>query len=416
LDPLPDWPDFNAIPADQYPGHRDALVHAYRAVRAHSRNLSRRFSESEQQIQSMPDASPTKWHLAHTTWFFETFILILQNFSSDFKWFDRHFCYLFNSYYNAIGEQFPRPRRGLISQPDLKDVLIYRERIDEHMMQLLEVCDEDLFTNLSPALVLGLNHEQQHQELILTDIKHALYQSAHEDQRFVAAQNITELNRLKWIENSGGRSGMGYSGEGFCFDNELAVHEVLLPPFQISDHPVTSGEWLEFIGDDGYQQPLLWLSDGWQWKQQNQVQAPLYWRRIDRVWCSFTLDGWRAINPNDAVVHISYYEADAFAQWYGARLPRESEWEFAIAGQNGDSPADPGACWEWTQSAYSAYPGFKPTPGAAGEYNGKFMVNQMVLRGSSPATAMHHSRASYRNFFYPQARWQFSGMRLAEDF
>ncbi|HKJ18327.1 MAG TPA: ergothioneine biosynthesis protein EgtB [Xanthomonadales bacterium] len=406
------WPDFNVIPTEQYAGHRQELLQAFQAVRAHSRKLTHPFSETEHQIQSMPDASPAKWHLAHTTWFFETFIL--QHFKPDFVWFDKHFCYLFNSYYNAIGKQYPRPERGLMTNPDLEGVWNYRNAVDHEMVRLITTCDDRQFEQLAPTLVLGLNHEQQHQELIVTDIKHGLYQSAPDNCFTKSKAENTTGDHSGWLSHEGGLVSIGYAGHGFCFDNELAVHQVHLTPFKISKHLVTAGQWLEFMEDGGYQAPLLWLSDGWQWLQEQNIDAPQYWRIIDGERCRFTINGWVEVNPDDPVRHISYYEADAFAQWAGVRLPRESEWEAVFTDQS-ESLEGPGQCWEWTQSAYSAYPGFKPTPGDAGEYNGKFMVNQMVLRGSSPATPNFHSRPSYRNFFYPGARWQYSGLRLAKD-
>ncbi len=486
------WPDFNAIPTDRYLAKRATLAEAFRAVRAHSRHLTSWHSEAEHQLQSMPDASPAKWHLAHTTWFFETFVL--KPFKPGFEWFDAHYCYLFNSYYNAIGSQYPRPKRGLISHPDLAGVWDYRGHVDGDMERLLEKSDDEAFAKIAPILVLGLNHEQQHQELIRTDSKHGLYQSAITigDQRKngptdpgLPAESATGGRKengpmasgrpansgsghfysdpkIEWLRFEGDKAEIGYPGEGFCFDNELARHAVLLRPFGISSRLATAGEWLAFMEDGGYENPLLWLSDGWFWRRDNDVTAPLYWREIDGQWHRFCWSGagersrdaspggsesggeaverdsaanfgcdaspgtvgaaprrdpvaaWTPIDPAEPVRHVSYYEADAFAEWRGARLPREAEWE-AFVTHNDNALHDRGMAWEWTQSAYSAYPGFKPTPGLAGEYNGKFMVNQMVLRGASPATSPFHSRPSYRNFFYPDARWQYTGVRLARD-
>ena len=407
--PEPDrWPDFNAIPLSQYPQHRHDLLDAYRGVRAHTLAIAGRFSEAQQQIQSMPDASPTKWHLAHTTWFFETFIL--QRFSAGYAWINERYCYLFNSYYNAVGPQFPRPERGLIERPDLSAVHQYRDAVDQRMLDLLATCDDGMFEKLAPLLVLGLNHEQQHQELIRTDIKHGLFQ-ANSEPVDLSVQPESQTSADRWSEFEKNVAPIGYGGKGFCFDNELARHEVMLPAFRVADSPVSCGEWLAFMNDGGYQKPLLWLSDGWQWKNEQAVEAPLYWKRMENDWYRFTVDGWLAIDANEPVRHISYYEADAFAAWKGARLPREQELEWYYQERDGL----PDQAWEWTQSAYSAYPGFRPRADEAGEYNGKFMVNQMVLRGSSPATAAFHSRPTYRNFFYPHARWQFSGLRLATD-
>jgi len=434
-DSIAPWPDFNAIPTDDYVERREVLLSAYRAVREHSRELTIRFREAEQQIQSMPDASPTKWHLAHTTWFFETFLL--KPFQTGFEWVNEHYCYLFNSYYNAIGSQYPRPKRGLITDPDLAGVWVYRAQIDNKMGRLLESCDDGVFATLAPVLVLGLNHEQQHQELIFTDIKHALFQCGKMGSEPFLQQKITTSEEYRgekgsdpissgWLEFPGGMDEVGFSGDGFCFDNELARHEVLLPLFRISASLVSIGEWLEFMEDGGYNKPLLWLSDGWHWKETNEIEAPLYWRKFDEGWHRFNVRcrsdapaatncAWTPIDNSEPVCHISYYEADAFATWRGARLPRETEWEACASRADGAAFSDHGKCWEWTQSAYSAYPGFRPTEGMAGEYNGKFMVSQMVLRGESAVTSAFHSRPSYRNFFYPHARWQYSGLRLARD-
>lgn len=411
-DPSNTWPDFNAIPTDQYGSLRDQLRDAYLAVRNHTFEISNRFSEAEQQIQSMPDASPTKWHLAHTTWFFETFIL--SRHQPGFTWFNERYCYLFNSYYNAVGAQYPRHRRGLITNPDLAGVKEYRRAVDAQMRVLLEEADSREFDAFAHLLLLGLNHEQQHQELIATDITHALYQAAGDPETTLAAipgqSSVDQRHGETWQEHEGGRARIGYGGEGFCFDNELARHDVLVNPFRISDGLVTAGQWLAFMEDYGYNRPLLWLSDGWQWKNEQGIEAPLYWRKAADGWFEFSMDGWKPVDPMAPVSHISYYEADAFAQWRGARLPRESEWECSV-----DGFTDAWQCWEWTQSAYSAYPGFRPWRGDAGEYNGKFMVNQMVLRGGSCFTPAHHTRPSYRNFFPPSARWQRSGLRLARE-
>lgn len=372
----------------------------------------------------MTEASPVKWHLAHTSWFFETFILCAHQ--PGFSWYDERFRYLFNSYYNAVGRQYPRARRGLISQPSLDRVHDYRDSIDERMSALLSACGETSFQDLAPLLVLGLNHEQQHQELIATDIRHALLSEAEMGAGDAAPAVAGSAQDTRWIQFGECRTVIGHRGGGFCFDNELAAHEVLLPDFELASHPVSNAEWAAFIEDGGYRHPLIWLSDGWAWKEENSIEAPLYWRKTPAGWARATLRGVRAIEPAEPVRHVSYYEADAYSAWAGARLPRETEWEHAArecgwrtngAGADcGESElARLGRNWEWTQSAYLAYPGFRALSGMAGEYNGKFMVNQMVLRGASSATPPLQSRASYRNFFHPGARWQYTGLRLARD-
>lgn len=431
---------FNEWPTLDYLAHRQALINAFCAVRERSEQISLPFSSEDQQLQSMPDASPVKWHLAHCSWFFETFIL--AEFAPRFKWFDENFRYLFNSYYNVIGTQYPRPRRGLMSRPGLKRVMRYREHVTRCMLDLMQDCDNGLFEKLSASLVLGLNHEQQHQELIATDISHALLHQESKASPWAAGPPIPVPSgknpsvKTHWLDFAGGEAITGYQGPGFCFDNELKAHDVRLLPFQLASRTVRNAEWIEFIDAGGYDNPMHWLADGWTWKCQNAIRSPLYWYRENESWYRRTLGGVQAVPGNDPVTHVNYYEADAFASWRKARLPRENEWEFAVRlsgwetnGVNGITPAADErsrlpensvllslACnWEWTQSAYCAYPGFKASAGNASEYNGKFMVNQIVLRGASEATAPFHSRPSYRNFFYPDARWQFSSLRLARD-
>jgi ergothioneine biosynthesis protein EgtB len=399
------------------------LGQQYRAVRRHTMALTRPLGIEDQAIQSMPDASPTKWHLAHTTWFFETFILAASN--PQHRWFEEGFQVLFNSYYNGIGEQHQRARRGMLSRPELARVHKYREWVDERLLDLVENCDQEVLARISPLLILGINHEQQHQELLITDIKHSLYQNPLQPAyRACEAQAASPITR-NWQPHEGGRLAIGHSGDDFCFDNELPQHEVLLQPFEIADTVVSNGEWLEFMADGAYTDPLLWLSEGWAWCQAEAVASPLYWSLQEDGWMQYRLCGPGPVDPHQPVCHISYYEADAYSRWAGFRLPTEAEWETSAETRGFQTQAhvdlsqDPGgefSCtWEWTASAYLPYPGFRAAPGAVGEYNGKFMINQMVLRGASAATAAGHSRPTYRNFFPPQARWQYTGLRLARD-
>jgi ergothioneine biosynthesis protein EgtB len=378
-----------------------ALAQTYAQVRAHSRALAAPLSAEDCAIQSMPDASPVKWHLAHTSWFFETVILSQR---PGYKPFDPRFAFLFNSYYEALGPRHPRPRRGLLTRPSLEDVYAYRAHVDAAMA---EACDDPAFHD---AITLGLHHEQQHQELLLTDIKHAFFSNpllpAYSD-RAPAAQAASAQDG---ISIPGGVSLIGHDGSGFAFDNETPRHQVLLRPFRIAARPVSNGEYRAFIEDGGYRRPEFWLSDGWARVQDEHWEAPLYWLKDDDGTESvFTLSGVRPLDPHAPVEHVSFFEASAYAAWAKARLPTEFEWETASA------LIDHGQVWEWTRSAYDPYPGFKPFAGVAAEYNGKFMVGQIVLRGGSVATPPGHIRATYRNFFPPHARWQFSGIRLAED-
>jgi len=400
----------NDLSPSRYVQHRDELVRAFRDVRQRTLTLTAPLSAEDMQLQSMPDASPGKWHLAHTTWFFEAFIL--QQHLPGFAWHEPAYARLYNSYYNAMGEQYPRPARGLLSRPSLDEVRHYRHAVEEAMAELLGTCADRVLAAIAPLLVLGINHEQQHQELILTDIKHAMYRNPTYPALFErpAAAGAGEL---RWLAVEGGVSHAGFDGGGFCFDNELPRHPVLLTDFHIANRPVNNAEWLEFMNDGAYREPLLWLSDGWSWRQENHVSAPLYWLRRDGDWQQFTLAGLQPLDLAAPVTHVSYYEADAYARWSGQRLPTEFEWEHAARSLGSPGPGADGAhCWEWTASPYMAYPGFRPASGNVGEYNGKFMINQMVLRGASRATAHGHSRPSYRNFFYPDARWQYSGLRL----
>jgi ergothioneine biosynthesis protein EgtB len=418
---------------------RRRLASRYPAVRGLTEELAAPLSPEDQTVQSMADVSPTKWHRGHTSWFFETFLL-----QSELAGYTLHhpaFTYIFNSYYETVGARHPRAERGVISRPGVAEVAAYRHHVDAAMARLLEF--EQPPATL--ALVeLGLNHEQQHQELLLMDIKHVLSRNPLQPSyRPDAAPPPSLAGKTRWTEHRGGTFEVGHDGEGFGFDNEFPRHPVHLTPFALADQPVTCGEWLAFMEDDGYGRPELWLADGWALVQQEGWEAPLYWSRPGPVerggsrghasgWRIFTLGGDRAVDPAEPVCHVSYHEADAFAHWTGDRLPTESEWEVAATDQPPGTtlldlsslhPALPrdggpqffGDVWEWTSSAYCPYPGFRAAPGAVGEYNGKFMVNQYVLRGGSCATPADHIRATYRNFFPASARWAFSGVRLARD-
>jgi ergothioneine biosynthesis protein EgtB len=402
------------------------LREKYEQVRSTTQQLTQSFSPEDLMLQSMPDCSPAKWHLAHTTWFFETFIL-----SSSFpgyKAFNPRFKQLFNSYYKQLGSHPYRGSRGLMSRPSLDEVIAYRAHVDESMLRYLETSDE----RTASLIELGLNHEQQHQELIVTDMKHALWSMPLRPDRISRPRAVSSSAPLSWIAFDGGIHEIGYGGESFAFDNEGPRHAVLLQPFRLASRLVTNAEYLEFMNDGGYRRPELWLSDGWDTVNAQGWKSPLYWEQEDGNWVEFTFHGSREIDPAAPVCHVSYYEADAFAQWSKARLPREEEWEVASAkaGRGGaflessklhPQPASGeslqqmfGDVWEWTGSPYVAYPGFERAAGAIGEYNGKFMCNQFVLRGGSCATPESHIRATYRNFFPPHARWQFMGIRLAK--
>jgi ergothioneine biosynthesis protein EgtB len=382
---------------------------AFLAVRSETERRAAPLSPEDQVVQSMPDTSPAKWHRAHVTWFFEQFLL--RPFVPSYRPFDERFAYLFNSYYVAAGPRYARPQRGLITRPGVAETTGYRVHVDAAVVELIETTQEP--ERVFAILEIGLNHEQQHQELMLTDILHAFSQNP---------THPTYDPHWRWPHGKRANSHagglvagihtIGHGGPTFSFDNEHPAHQVLLPPVRVSPALVTNGEWLEFMADRGYATPGLWLSDGWATVEAQAWDAPGYWQHVDGAWFSMTLGGLRAIDPALPVCHISYYEADAFARWAGKDLPSEAEWEVAAKAEALDDAF--GAVWQWTRSAYSPYPGYRPEPGALGEYNGKFMINQMVLRGSSLATPDGHSRKTYRNFFYPSARWQFSGLRLAE--
>jgi ergothioneine biosynthesis protein EgtB len=391
-------------------------------------------SAEDQTVQAMPDASPAKWHRAHTTWFFET--LVLEAGLTGYRHFDGHFRELFNSYYNSIGAQHARPERGLITRPGVAETTAYRAHVDEAMARLLAAGVDEA---LADIVEVGLHHEQQHQELLATDFKYLLSRNplapAWLEHPSHGPDSITAPPRT-WLAHEGGVVEVGHDGNGFAYDNETPRHRALLEPFLLASRPVTNEEYLAFMADGGYEDPTLWLSDGWSAVQANAWRAPLYWQSTDDGWTTFTTSGTRPLAPDEPVVHVSLYEADAYARWADARLPSEEEWEVMAvdAPRNGTfqedgglhprpAPAAPagrptqmlGDVWEWTRSAYSAYPGYRPPAGALGEYNSKFMCNQMVLRGGSCATPADHIRASYRNFFPPPARWQFTGVRLARD-
>jgi ergothioneine biosynthesis protein EgtB len=398
------------------PSMRDSWMHAYRSVRAETERRAARLSAEDQVVQSMPDASPIKWHRAHTTWFFEQFVLAPH--VADYHSFDERFAYLFNSYYVAAGARHARPKRGLVTRPDCEEVARYRAHVDGAMQSLLQSSsggarDGGALDDVIGVLAVGLNHEQQHQELMLTDILHAFSVNPT-----APAYDAS----FRWPLRAAGAGGfcglpegihtVGHQGHDFCFDNETPAHRTLVGPVRLARALVRNGEWLAFMGDGGYARPELWLSDGWATVCAEGWTAPGHWREIDGSWHAFTLGGLRAVEEDLPVYHVSYYEADAFARWCGKHLPSEAEWE--VAARAGELEDAFGVVWQWTRSAYSPYPGYRPMAGALGEYNGKFMVNQMVLRGSSLATPAGHARASYRNFFPPAARWQFSGLRLAD--
>lgn len=405
-----------------------ALRDKFREVRAASLALAAPLSAEDQCIQSMPDASPTKWHLAHTTWFFET--VLLQPHAAGYRPFDVRFHYLFNSYYEALGPRHPRPQRGLLTRPSMDEVHAYRAHVDEAVLALLDGGDgERGWAAIEPIVTLGLHHEQQHQELLLTDILHALSCNpllpAYRPAAGPALRLAAVPPAMRWLPQPGGMVQVGHGGaqQGFAFDNETPRHTALLQPYAMADRLVSCGDYAQFIADGGYQRPELWLSDGWAAVQAQGWRQPAYWLAADDPrletqpkqggWQVFGLHGVRPMEADAPVSQLSFYEAAAYAEWAGARLPTEFEWEAAF-----DAPGISqmtGHVWQWTRSSYDPYPGFRPMPGIAAEYNGKFMVGQLVLRGGSVATPPGHTRPSYRNFFPPAARWQFSGLRLAKD-
>ena len=398
---------FPPPPVTARPVDRAAWIAAYRHVRSETERRAAPLSAEDQQVQSMADASPTKWHRAPVTWFFEQ--VLLREHLPGYAIYDERLHYLFNSYYVAAGPRQPRIQRGMITRPTMAEVSAYRAHVDRAVESLLGQAAESALEAVLPILEIGLYHEQQHQELLLTDILHAFAQNPllpayDESWRWPALSQ-----RPGTVALDGGVTQMGHAGEGFHFDNEEPRHDVLLRPVGLSRALVTNGEWLEFMQDGGYAKAELWLSDGFVAAQSEGWEAPGYWRQRDGVWSSMTLAGLKPVDPALPVTHVSYYEADAFARWAGRDLPTEAEWEAA----SGSLDAAFGHVWQWTRSAYSAYPGYRPLPGALGEYNGKFMVSQFVLRGASVATPEGHSRPTYRNFFYPHQRWQFTGLRLS---
>jgi len=411
---------------------RASLIQAFQAVRAQTEKLCEPLETEDYVIQSVSDVSPPKWHLAHTSWFFEHFVLAEAQ--ADYERFHPMYAYLFNSYYNLAGEYHPRVKRGVLSRPTVADIYRFRAHVTKRMVELLDSVTDEELRRIEPTVTIGLNHEQQHQELLLTDIKHILWSNPLEPvYRERDDTPAPQIRPMGWLEFKGGLHEMGFADEGrFSFDNELPRHTVYLNDFRIAGRLVSNGEYLRFIEDGGYTRPDLWLSDGWYTVNEQHWDSPLYWEQRDGEWWIFTLAGMRKVNPNEPVCHVSHYEADAYARWAGKRLPTEAEWELAAASQpiegnfvdseryhvaplsNGSTQFF-GDVWEWTQSAYLPYPGFQPLPGAVGEYNGKFMSSQMVLRGGSCATPESHIRPTYRNFFQPYLRWQFMGIRLAEN-
>jgi ergothioneine biosynthesis protein EgtB len=422
------------------------LADSYRQVRAWTHSLCEPLTTEDYVVSSMPDVSPTKWHLAHTSWFFETFVLAPH--LAGYKPLDPRYAYLFNSYYVQAGERHCRAQRGLVTRPTVEQVYEYRAHVDEHMLRLIESLDSDSLdtagrasaSELRDLIILGLNHEQQHQELMLTDIKHVLWMNPLRPTYRERAPTKGEGARGgsgAWLDIADGVYRIGFEGEGFAYDNEGPAHRVFLEPFRIATRLVTNADYMAFMADGGYSRPELWLSSGWDAVRSEGWKAPLYWERSGEEWSAFTLHGTEPVNGAEPVSHVSFFEADAYARWAGARLPTESEWEVGAASApvdgafaesrlfNPHTPSDGGSndsleqcygdVWQWTGSQYTPYPGYRPAAGAIGEYNGKWMADQWVLRGASIATPRSHARHTYRNFFHAPTRWQFSGIRLADD-
>ncbi|WP_460879295.1 ergothioneine biosynthesis protein EgtB [Pontibacter rugosus] len=409
------------------------ILRQYEYVRGYTEAICKPLEPEDTVVQPIVDVSPPKWHMAHTSWFFETFVL--TPYLPGYKVFHEQFSYLFNSYYNAVGSRVQRDQRSTLTRPPLRDIYAYRQYVDKHMQQLLHTIDDRVFEELQPVLALGLQHEQQHQELLITDIKYILSTNPMLPVYTPRAVPKKALGAVeaKFLEVPGGKYKIGYTGDEFCFDNELGVHEVLVQDFEIMNRLVTNGEYLAFMNDGGYSDFRHWLDEGFALVNRDQLQAPLYWVKQENEWHRYTMHGLEKVDPDEPVCHISFYEADAYANWAGKRLLTEFEWEasqvyppatgnFIESGILEPVAADPdtdglqqlyGDVWEWTYSAYHPYPGFEKAPGAIGEYNGKFMLNQMVLRGGSCATSESHIRPTYRNFFHPDKRWQYNGIRLA---
>ncbi len=400
------------------PRSATALLDRYGEVRAHTEALAGPLTAEDQVVQSMPDVSPTKWHRAHTTWFFETFVLVPH--APGYEVVHPGYDYLFNSYYEQLGPRHPRPERGLISRPSTAEVATYRSGVDGAVRDLLTTVDDHALADVAALIEIGLHHEQQHQELLVMDAKHVLSRNPLRPTYGPAGVPAepgpapTSSGPAGWVDIDGGIVDVGHGGDGFAFDNEGPRHRELVEPFRLADRLVTNGEWLAFMDDGGYRRPELWLSDGWAAVQQGHWSAPLYWEPDGERWALFTLHGLQPVAPAAPVTHVSFLEADAFARWAGARLPTEAEWEVAATTADGLVQLDD-SVWQWTASPYRPYPGFRPAAGALGEYNGKFMCNQMVLRGGSFVTPAGHTRPTYRNFFPPPARWAFTGVRLAAD-
>jgi ergothioneine biosynthesis protein EgtB len=408
-----------------------SLIQDFHRVRQDSLDICAPLATEDYVIQTVPEVSPPKWHLAHTTWFFEAFILLPLR--PGYRVFHTRYDALFNSYYQTLGQPFPRPQRGLLSRPTVEEILAYRQEVDAAMTEFIETADQTQQERLQFLVTLGLHHEQQHQELLYTDIKHILaFNPLRPAYDQLPESGAHSTDPLQWLELEGGIYHIGHDGQGFAYDNEGPHHRVLLEDTQIASRPVTNGEYRRFIEDGGYHQTELWLADGWKHIQDHGWAAPLYWERDGDGWAEMTLGGMRPLDEHAPVTHLSFYEAEAYARWSGHRLPSEAEWEVAArrhapvidgnfresgflqpiaSGQNRFF----GDVWQWTQSPYAPYPGFRPLAGSIGEYNGKFMCNQMVLRGGSCVSPRDHLRHSYRNFFYPHERWQFTGLRLAKD-
>jgi ergothioneine biosynthesis protein EgtB len=425
-------------PTQQELWDADTIVARYDEVRAHTETLAAPLSPEDQTVQSMPDVSPTKWHRAHVTWFFETFVL--ADHEPSFKPYQDQYWFLFNSYYEGVGPRYARAERGFITRPGANDVGLYRADVDARMRELVTTLDGGSLEKLASTIELGFHHEQQHQELLLMDIKHVLSVNPLQPRYAGTPLAPSAPDTMGWVDVEGGLVEVGHRGGGFAFDNELPLHQQWLEPYRLADRLVTNGEWLDFMADGGYARHDLWLSDGWARVRGEGWRAPFYWSEVDGAWFEHTLSGTHPVDPGLPVSHVSHYEADAYATWAGKRLPTEGEWEHAVVadgqGEASTAPANLadtetfhpraagpstghlrqvyGDCWEWTSSAYLAYPGYHPPAGAIGEYNGKFMSGQMVLRGGCALTPPGHARLSYRNFFPPGARWALSGVRLAD--